>query len=143
VHEGVVKHFALRCIQNHKKGCEKMAQFQQIYTERQRQLRISKEKQRLEKILGEQDDLASELISTAAFLKVEIEETEAIIRRDGVVEVYKNGDNQWGQKKSSAVEVHDKFIKNYQSVIKQIAELRSGGDVEQEDEFIAFIRGKK
>lgn len=120
-----------------------MGKFVQIYTERQRKLLISKEKKRLEEILGNQNDLATELISTAAFLKVEIEETEAIIKRDGVVESYKNGENQWGQKKSSAVEVHDKFIKNYLTVTKQLAELRSGGDSEKEDEFIAFIRGKK
>ena len=79
--------------------------------------------------------------STAAFLKVEIAETEAIIQRDGVVEAYKNGENQYGQKKSSAVEVHDKFLKNYLSTIKQLAELRSPDDVDKQDEFLKHITG--
>ena len=102
---------------------------------------IKREIKRLEEILGKQDDLATELIKSAAFLKVEIEETEAIIRRDGVVETYKNGKDQYGQKKSSAVEVHDKFLKNYLSTIKQLAELRSNGDMAQEDEFLLHITG--
>ena len=118
-----------------------MAEFVQIYTEKQRKSKIRKEIKRLEDILGNQDDLATELIRTAAFLKVEIAETEAIIQRDGVVEAYKNGENQYGQKKSSAVEVHDKFLKNYLSTIKQLAELRSPDDVDKQDEFLKHITG--
>lgn len=120
---------------------KKMAEFVQIYTEKQRKSKIRKEIKRLEEILGNQDDLATELIRTAAFLKVEIAETEAIIQRDGVVEAYKNGENQYGQKKSSAVEVHDKFLKNYLSTIKQLAELRSPDDVDKQDEFLKHITG--
>lgn len=122
-------------------GVQKMAEFVQIYTEKQRKSKIRKEIKRLEEILGNQDDLATELIRTAAFLKVEIAETEAIIQRDGVVEAYKNGENQYGQKKSSAVEVHDKFLKNYLSTIKQLAELRSPDDVDKQDEFLKHITG--
>ena len=119
-----------------------MAEFVQIYDEKKRKREINREIKRLEEILGKQDDLATELIRTAAFLKVEIEETETIIRRDGVVETYKNGKDQYGQKKSSAVEVHDKFLKNYLATIKQLAEIRSAGDMGQEDEFLAFIKGR-
>ena len=118
-----------------------MAEFVQIYDEKKRNRLIKREIKRLEEILGKQDDLATELIKSAAFLKVEIEETEAIIRRDGVVETYKHGKDQYGQKKSSAVEVHDKFLKNYLSTIKQLAELRSNGDMAQEDEFLLHITG--
>ena len=118
-----------------------MSEFVQIYDEKRRKREIKKEIKRLEEILGNQDDLATELIHSAAFLKVEIEETEAIIRRDGVVETYMNGSNQYGQKKSSAVEVHDKFLKNYLTTIKQLAELRSGGVEETEDEFLKHIKG--
>lgn len=118
-----------------------MGEFIQIYDEKKRKREIKKEKNRLMMILGEQDDLATKLIETAAFLKVEIDEAEALIRRDGIVEPYKNGENQYGQKKSSAVEVHDKFLKNYQATIRQLAEIRSSGDLDQQDAFIAHITG--
>lgn len=117
--------------------------FVQIYDQKKRKRLINKEKARLLTFFGEKDDLASGLIDLAAIQKVILDETAELIRRDGVVEEYKNGENQYGRKKSSAVEVHTKYSTEYVKTITALANLRGADGGKADDEFLEFIARRK
>lgn len=133
-----------------------MAEFEQIYTDKQRKTKIKKEQKRLEDILKNIDTskkkTVEKLIEDAAFMAVTLEETRQIIARDGVIEVYQNGENQKGIKKSSAVEVYDKMLNTYSKVIKQLCDLipekvifepDADPDEDPAEELMAFVNGFK
>ena len=128
----------------------------QIYSEKQRKAKIKKEKKRLEELFKNietnRSKLVESLIADAAFQRVTLEETREIISRDGVIEVYQNGANQRGIKKSSAVEVYDKMVNTYSKIIKQLCDLLPEkvvwNDPEQEEEdpaeeLMAYVAGLK
>ena len=77
----------------------------------------------LEKIAEDKMTIAEGLIHTAAWQRVMLTELKEMIQRDGYVERYQNGENQFGIKKSSAVEVYDKTVNTYSKIIKQLCEL--------------------
>ena len=133
-----------------------MAEFVQIFTDKQRKSKIKKEQKRLEEILKNIDTskkkTVEKLIEDAAFMAVTLEETRQIIARDGVIETYQNGENQKGVKKSSAVEVYDKMLNTYSRVIKQLCDLipervifEPDEDLEDDpaEELMAFVNGFK
>lgn len=112
--------------------------FEGIYTEQERAAKISKELKRLSQSLGDLTEhrrtIFKRLINEAAFIGVTLEEARLIIMRDGIVEEYRNGANQSGLKKSSVVEVYDKYISSYMKIIDQInkclpetAQIKPGG----------------
>lgn len=133
-----------------------MAEFVQIFTDKQRKSKIKKEHKRLEELLKNIDTskkkIVEKLIEDAAFMTVTLEETRQIIARDGVIETYQNGENQKGVKKSSAVEVYDKMLNTYSRVIKQLCDLipervifEPDEDLEDDpaEELMAFVNGFK
>lgn len=134
-----------------------MAEDTNIYSEKQRIIRINKEKKRLENVFKNiettKTKLIEKLIDEAAFQAVTLEETREIIKRDGVIEEYQNGANQRGIKKSSAVEVYDKMVNTYSRIIKQLCELlpervdwTKENEYEEEDpaeELLAYVNGLK
>lgn len=131
-----------------------MAEFEQIYSDKQRKTKIKKEQKRLQEIFKNLDTskkkTVEKLIEDAAFMAVTLEETRQIIARDGIVETYQNGANQTGVKKSSAVEVYDKMVNTYSRVVKQLTDLipeRVIFEPEEEDdpaeELMAFVNGLK
>ena len=58
-----------------------------------------------------------------------------------MVSEYKNGENQWGTRKSPEVDVYNSMIKNYTSVIKQINDILPDAPP-GDDELTAFRKGK-
>lgn len=132
-----------------------MADFEQIYSDKQRKSKMKKEKKRLEEIFKNLDTskkkTVEKLIDDAAFMSVTLEETREIISRDGVIETYQNGENQKGIKKSSAVEVYDKMVNTYSRIVKQLTDLipeRVIFEPEDEEddpaeELMAFVNGLK
>ena len=104
-----------------------MADFEQIWRDKQRKTKINRELKRLQKIYENietsRKKTVEKLINDAAFMAVTLEEIRLVIQRDGVVETYQNGENQKGVKKSSAVEVYDKMVNTYSKVIKQLCDL--------------------
>lgn len=133
-----------------------MADFSQIYSDKQRKSKIKKEQKRLEEIFKNIDTskkkIVEKLIEDAAFMGVTLEETRQIIARDGVIETYQNGENQKGVKKSSAVEVYDKMVNTYSRVVKQLCDLipeRVIFDPEEDEEddpaeeLMAYVNGLK
>ena len=131
-----------------------MSEFTQIYTDKQRKNKIKNELQRLNDIFVDietnKKKTVEKLIEDAAFMAVTLEETRKIIARDGVIEPYQNGENQKGNKKSSAVEVYDKMVNTYSRVIKQLcdlipAKIEFNTDTEEDpaEELLAFVNGLK
>ena len=84
------------------------------------------------------------LIENAAFMSITLEDLQKSINENGVISEYKNGENQYGTKKSPEVEVYNTMIKNHMSAIKQLTELIPKGDNNKEkDELLDFLSGGK
>jgi len=74
--------------------------------------------------------LARKLLSRAAFLAVTIDELERDISENGYEDEYRNGEFQYGKKKSAAAELHVSYTKNLLAVMKQLndmLDIKSGG----------------
>ena len=128
-----------------------MAGFINIYTDKQRKIKIKREQKRLEQIFQNietsKKKTIEKLIEDAAFMAVTLEETRQIISRDGVIEADQNGENQKGIKKSSAVEVYDKMVNTYSRIVKQLCDLipekvqfdQGEEDYDPAGELLAFV----
>lgn len=88
--------------------------------------RIKKEIRRLSglfKDLGKDKQSAvKSLIENAAFMAITLEDLQTHINKNGVTSVYKNGENQFGTKKSPEVEIHIAMTKNYTQIMKQLTD---------------------
>ena len=83
------------------------------------------------------------LMQRAAFMRITLEDLEEPINREGPVSEYKNGENQWGTKKSPEVEVYNIMAKNYAAVIKQLlSSIPDSEDKPKVDEFDKFVMGR-
>lgn len=88
--------------------------------------------------------IAMKLLARVAFMTVQLSEIERHIAKDGVREVYQNGANQSGYKKSTHVEVYIAMMKNYAGVTKQLNDMVSaGGEPEKNDGFEEFTSRKE
>ncbi len=76
-----------------------------------------------EQVDANQRALAQPLLQNAAFMKVALEDMQELINAEGVTEEYKNGQNQFGEKPSSALQAYNATVKNYSAVIKALAQL--------------------
>ena len=84
----------------------------------------------------------AQLIDDAASYACAIYECNLLYIRDGMSEEYKNGENQWGVKKSVAAELRPKYTTVYQNIIKQLACLLPSEDEKAvAQELMEFIRG--
>ena len=85
---------------------------------------IRKEKTKLNKIFKninkDRLKVVEKLIDSASFMSVTLQDLEKEINKNGTVSEYKNGENQYGTKKSPEVEVYNTMVKNYTSIIKQL-----------------------
>ncbi|GFH97568.1 hypothetical protein IMSAGC003_04141 [Lachnospiraceae bacterium] len=89
--------------------------------------RIKDEKKRLKEIFAELEEnkrnLVTPLIEKAAFMSIELDDLQETIEQEGWTSEYKNGENQYGTKKSPEAETYIALSKNYAAVIKQLTEL--------------------
>lgn len=89
--------------------------------------RIKDEKKRLKEIFAELEEnkrnLVTPLIEKAAFMSIELDDLQETIEQEGWTSEYKNGENQYGTKKSPESETYIALSKNYAAVIKQLTEL--------------------
>ena len=89
--------------------------------------RIKDEKKRLKEIFEELEEnkrnLVTPLIEKAAFMSIELDDLQETIEQDGWTSEYKNGENQYGTKKSPEAETYIALSKNYAAVIKQLTDL--------------------
>lgn len=80
------------------------------------------------------------LMQRAAFMRITLEDLEIAINENGPVSEYKNGENQWGTKKSPEVEVYTTMAKNYAAIMKQLLDLIPKEEEKPHiDEFDKFV----
>jgi len=88
--------------------------------------RIKREISRLKSLLKKMEidkkqvDCMRTLIENAAFMAITLDDLKNEINEEGTTSEYKNGVNQYGTKKSPAVETYNTMIKNYMIISKQI-----------------------
>ena len=96
-------------------------------TEKTKEQHIKSEKTRLKGIFKDLDEnkkkLVTPLIEKAAFMSIELDDLQESIEQDGWTSEYKNGENQYGTKKSPEAETYIALSKNYAAIIKQLTDL--------------------
>lgn len=96
-------------------------------SEQARKKRITSEFNRISGALESvpQDKLAAaeKLMREAAYMTEIIADARDEIDANGIVETYQNGENQFGKKKSPAVEIYDRAVNSYAKIIKQLTDL--------------------
>lgn len=104
-----------------------MAEFKHIYTDKKRLSIFKEEKQKLNEVFAKIDEdkrsIVEGLIESASWQRVMLTELQEILKRDGYIETYQNGENQFGMKKSAASEVYDKTLNTYTKIVKQLCDL--------------------
>ena len=112
----------------------------------ERENRIKKEKNKLKKQFSKIDEkkkqLVQRLIENAAFMAITLEDLQDDINMNGCIGEYKNGENQYGTKKSPEVEIYNTMVKNYAAVIRQLTDLLPEGVEKTDDGFDDFISGR-
>ncbi len=83
----------------------------------------------------------SSLLENAAFMAVSLKELRDNININGYVEEYRNGENQYGNKKRNEVELYNTMVKNYTTIIKQLSEYLP--DKVQEDALLKYLSENK
>ena len=87
--------------------------------------------------------LNKQVIEETAMYATTLQEINEIITRDGIVDFYQNGGNQWGTKKSVAAELKPKYTSTYQSLIRQLSELLpTESEKDAAKELMEFLQGK-
>ena len=85
--------------------------------EKSKEAKIKSEKTRLKGIFKDLDEnkkkLVTPLIEKAAFMSIELDELQNVIEETGWTSEYKNGENQYGTKKSPEAETYIALTKNY------------------------------
>ncbi len=114
-----------------------------FFTKEQKEEIIKKETKKLDKIFKNIDEnklkIVNPLIHQCAFMSAELQDLKELIKQNGSVEFYKNGANQYGRKKSAAVEVYNAMIKNFAAILKQLYDLLPKNDTEPDDGFNDFL----
>ena len=98
-----------------------------VARKKKKENRIKDEKKRLKEIFAELEEnkrnLVTPLIEKAAFMSIELDDLQETIEQEGWTSEYKNGENQYGTKKSPEAETYIALSKNYAAVIKQLTDL--------------------
>lgn len=104
--------------------------------------KIDSEKRKLKRVLKDIPDdtkkAVDKLIGNAAFMGVSLEILQDDINKNGWECEYKNGENQYGTKKSPAAELYNPLLKNYASVIAQLCSLLPVDGAERSEVFGFF-----
>src|SRR5690606_24707965 len=117
-----------------------------LYTPEEKEKRIKKELSRLKKIFDalpeDAKQVADGLIQEAAFMRVTLEETRAVIDRDGVIERFEQGVQRF-YREHPATKVYTALINRYQGVMKQLIDLLPDEDkTKQGDELMEFVKSR-
>jgi histone H3/H4 len=83
------------------------------------------------------------LVKNAAFMTITLEDLQEAINEDGTISTYKNGENQFGTKKSPEVEVYNTMIKNHMGIMRQLTDLMPAPEKiipKPEDAFLKIAR---
>ena len=116
----------------------------------ERNKRIKKEMNKLTKIFkdAEVDEDKRRYLSTAisnlAFMSVLLEDLQKDILDKGYIEHYKNGENQYGTKDSTAVKIYNVTLRNFNALIKTLAAFlpKVEDSNDGQDALAQFLMGK-
>ena len=87
--------------------------------------------------------LVKALIENAAFMTITLQDLDKDITIKGYTEEYQNGENQFGTKKSTEMELYNTTIKNFSSIMKQLCDLLPKAEiVDKSDGFDKFVGGR-
>ncbi len=106
---------------------------------------IKAEKKKLLKILSKIDEnllkISDSLIENIAFMSVTLNGLIAEIKKQGVKEYYKNGQNQFGFKESVESQAYNKYMKSYQSSMKLLIDMlsRNGLNDDETEELKKYL----
>lgn len=88
--------------------------------------------------------LNQKLMYNAAWLAVSLDELTETMDENGVVIEYKNGENQYGTKKSPESELYTSWSKQYSTTMKQLSDLLPKEKPSRKsDELLEFLAGGK
>jgi hypothetical protein len=117
-----------------------------FFTDEEREGRIKREYVKLKKIIKsltpEKKVLVDNLIKNIAFCIVELEELSELIKRDGFFETYRNGENQYGLKKSIAQDIMLQTGKLYSTYLGRL-EIYLPDETDDGDDFNKFKKKQK
>jgi len=69
----------------------------------------------------EKKKLVYPLIENAIFIEEQLKQLQEIINKDGVIDEYQNGNNQYGKKQSATMQTYNALIKNYNAIINKLS----------------------
>lgn len=97
--------------------------------------RIRYEYERLMDIFKDLDDnalsVASGLIQEASFMSVLLSDLRESIQKNGVIDKYQNGANQYGTKESAELKSYNATMKNYKAIIDKLLKMAPPVKVEK------------
>lgn len=95
--------------------------------EKTRDQKIATEYRRISRALKsipeDKRNVAKKLMEEAAYMTQVIADSREEIDKNGIIEIYQNGENQSGRKKNPAVEIYDRTVNSYSKIIKQLTDL--------------------
>jgi hypothetical protein len=118
------------------------------YSEEEKETLVKKEMNKIKRAFKEIDPnikkISEKQIYNAAWLAVSLDELTRTMDEQGVVSEYKNGENQYGTKKSPEAEIYTSWAKQYTTVMKQLSDLlpKEAGN-NKGDELLDFLAGGK
>ena len=90
--------------------------------EKTKEEKIAEEKERIGQWFSDLDEnqlaIVEPLIQNAAFMRCTLDDLQAIINREGVIDKYMNGAAQFGLKSSASLQSYNSLVKNYAAVVK-------------------------
>ena len=115
---------------------------------KEKDAKIKKEITKLKRLFKDMEkstmDTVSSLIRNAAFMAVTLDDLQETINQEGVISEYKNGENQFGTKKSPEVEIYTSMIEKYMKAIKQLTDLLPKQEQKpKSDGFNEFVSGRE
>ena len=119
-----------------------------ILLKKEKDARIKKEITKLKRLFKDMDkstmDTVYSLIKNAAFMAITLDDLQETINLEGAVSEYKNGENQFGTKKSPEVEIYTSMIEKYMKAIKQLSDLLPKQEQKpKSDGFNEFVAGRE
>src|SRR5690606_5595042 len=133
--------------ENAHEGVSMDAEFGRLYTPEEKEKRIKREEARLKKIFADLPEdrrrIAEGLVKEAAFMRVTLEETRAVIDRDGVIERFEQGAQRF-LREHPATKVYAAMINRYSAVVKQLIDLLPTAEKgkTEADELIEFVKSR-
>src|SRR5690606_33613467 len=122
-------------------------EFGWLYTPEEKEKRIKKEEARLKKIFADIPEdkrrVAEGLVKEAAFMRVTLEETRAVIDHEGVIERFEQGAQRF-LREHPATKVYASFVNRYSAIVKQLIDLLPAAEKgkTEADELIEFVKSR-